>query len=897
MPSLTRSTIAKIESRVRASVSVDEAAALATAFGITVDELFGRQDQAATGDSDPEHDLTDGRLPSREVLAATRAAAVSSPAARVADRDLVGWDVLRTLPSDASSAEVFRAAAEELSRLAADLADEFDVALPFAVREAVFGDPERSRLVMEIGSQQVEITASAISKATAKGIGPLALLASAVTAGVRANDVGEEGEHRILDGRWRPKRIGRAVQPSEEQMRSYRRVARRPQVAQQITEALEQQRDVLIEGPHGSGRTATAAVVAQEFSNRGEGVVWLNLTDPADGPESVVAALLQAEKRAGYLLVVDGLQANLPILDALFSCITRLRREFGLPIKVLATSWSSAAGALERREHDFRPTRIRTDPASTIRQMLDDHEIRGADRARLMQLADNDVHLAAFAIDVFRAHGHPPSDETQQEVFTHGVDRQEERVALYQLACLGVFGLGLPEPEAIGMFGVAVLESLVQRDLIYRTDSAFSVAPRRRAQLIMRYALEHWPEARTGGRPEEIVWTYLQRSDRLIRATLSQIDLLASPERLRSESLDLLSAWDTSERIGTWLQRQTERDPGWGNNLGASVFAGIALARLNHDKDWLSIATALRDRWRYDDPHQRDPEPVEGPTSDLGDFSEIAGQMLLEDRAYGDEGHPSGMVAADFQPEKAYRNWALGLLLCLEGTAPLRYRDSGRINRLLAMAERSVERDGSFYPTRVPWVTARIVIGMCHASSDPWSDPTVARACDWLLSLVQPRPWWRGGTGTWNGDEATTAMCITALISGGAGERGQEAIDNALAWLVSREPAWMSPDREIDLAQVLETLAISTDSPVNGHLQVLLDRTIAELDATTDPPLPDEHLRVPFLAAQLTEVVWRTVQSEFIRLLRDVLGTNESTPDLPPAGAPPGSGRGVAAGT
>jgi hypothetical protein len=217
----------------------------------------------------------------------------------------------------------------------------------------------------------------------------------------------------------------------------------------------------------------------------------------------------------------------------------------------------------------------------------------------------------------------------------------------------------------------------------------------------------------------------------------------------------------------------------------------------------------------------------------------------------------------------------------MEGRAPLKYRSTERIANLLRLAEKQMAWDGSFYPKRVPWVTARIVIGMCHADVESQNRQLISRSCEWLLKLVTDQGqalWWRSGTGSWNRDEATTAMCVTALMLAGARNRDRIAIEMACAWLQSRQAEWTREHREIDLAQVIEALSLCTESPVDTHLKLLIDRTMRELDAAA--PIvgrPEEQLRLPLLAAQLTDIVWRTVRSEFIRLLSDVMTPEAQT--------------------
>ncbi|GIM97370.1 hypothetical protein [Paractinoplanes toevensis] len=800
------------------------------------------------------------------------------------------WDALTTVPSDEDGQRVISAARNDLEKAATALREKFDVALPFRLLSRDFKNPDEPRVVVLVGEKlRCEFTDGALQNARRKGLGPIDLIASAVVYEQSADVDGKPCV--ILDGNWRPKRVGRANGPTEAQMRRHRRVARLPMVTGDIERAIKAGKNVMIVGKHGSGRTALAAVVAQVLGGQGYGQIWLDLTDPADGPESVVAELLKLPKQEHYLLVADGLQANIPVVDPLLSCAPLLQMMFGLQILILATTWKSVADKVTGGDPHFDASPIGVSAEKLIKQMLDDESIFGEDRQKIETLAGDDVHIALSAIDIFHAHGRVPDVGELQQEFTRDTDAPAERRALYHLSCLGVLGLVMSEVQAVEMFGRPTITELLDRDLVHRTDEAFTVATQRRAVLVMNFALEHWPEIGSEGQPEDVVWTHLQRSDRLIRATLSQIDNVVSPETLRPASSYLISAWDISEQLARWLEKQTNHGPAWEDNLGSSVFAAMALARLDRPEQWLKIAEHVRARWTYADPELQLPEPVGGNTTDFKDFQQIGREMAEEDLAYGEDGHPSGMPAAQFDPQEAYRTWALGLLLCFEATAPLAYRDAERIRMLLDMTKIAADSlDGYFYPVRVPWVTARVLMGICHADTEPRENRVVARASKWLIDLAsgsdpgQVVGRWLSGTGTWNTNEEATAMCVIALVSAQQRYRAGDVIDAALSWLTGRSAEWGREGQEIDLAQVIEAFAFCTESYVPGeqtemlvnqHLSTLLQRTRNELRKAPVADRPEERLRLPFLAAQLTEIVWRTVQSQFKRLLRDVMGTSD----------------------
>ncbi|WP_433219089.1 hypothetical protein ACQP00_14245 [Dactylosporangium sp. CS-047395] len=776
-----------------------------------------------------------------------------------------------------AAADVLRAAMDDVERAGArvDLdRQQRDGALWFApVTFAFDHDPTLKVDIFALGAaprRRVELNLAVIRSALEKGVDELGLLAYAIL------------EAEPLPSGWRPRRIGEAHPPDRAQLIEQMRVFKGTPAYDAVENALTKGQDVLLLGDHGSGRSALAAAIADERAGAGRGVVWLNLTDPADGPESVVRTLLELEQAQDYLLIVDGLHANLPIVTNVFRCVKRLRQDYDLPIRVLAIGLPPVAELLQQGEQRVLDLyEVPIDGRDTVRLMLDEEEgLAPADRSRIERLVDTDVHMADTALKFYRSNERRvPTQLDLQEEYTRDTTDPAEQHALYHLACLGSLGLVIAARKAADLFGPAV-ERLHARKLIHRTDDAYTIGPRRRAQLVMRYARRTWPDV-CRDKPEDIAWRHLQRSGtRGIRAVFSQLDRFVSPERMRWSNLRLQATWDIVERVDATLEVLTRRDPTWGGTLGASVFAATAFIRHRPEEPdrWALIAGPIRAKWKYLDPIAVLPEPIGDPTTDITDFLHIVKRMENEDRLYSPDKHPSGMAAAGIQPRRAYQNWALGLLLGLEGTAPPEHRERARIEALVAMARRAQEIDGNFYPARVPWVTARIVIGLCQAGHA--GDLVVQRACSWLLDRLGPAAvHWRSGTGDWNSDEATTSMCLTGLYLAGFVRR--DTIDSAVTWLQERVEECAKPDREIDLANMLETLALYTNWPIQTNLVELLNRVESESRQLLERPelsrdaRPEEALRVPFISSQLTNMAWARVRAEFRGLLENVLNGNE----------------------
>jgi hypothetical protein len=251
--------------------------------------------------------------------------------------------------------------------------------------------------------------------------------------------------------------------------------------------------------------------------------------------------------------------------------------------------------------------------------------------------------------------------------------------------------------------------------------------------------------------------------------------------------------------------------------------------------------------------------------------------MREEDRSQGFINW-SGMRAEDVDLGRFHRVWVLGLLLGLEGTA-LR-RDEDAIISLKRIAEINQEADGSFYPARVPWLTARVVWGLCRCGDNYYSSATVKRACDWLRTSTPDGPYsfgaWASGTGTWNSELMTTAMCVSAL-----GQAGVPIHDSVLrasvAYLRSRKSEWAQPGGEIETAAALEAFLLVGGRwrEVGKELSQLLkwarDRSLWLEASKLASDSHTESGKVPFVATELVAIVWATVKRE-LPLLFEGLG-------------------------
>lgn len=145
--------------------------------------------------------------------------------------------------------------------------------------------------------------------------------------------------------------------------------------------------------------------------------------------------------------------------------------------------------------------------------------------------------------------------------------------------------------------------------------------------------------------------------------------------------------------------------------------------------------------------------------------------MKNEDKIDNYYTHSAKMSASNIDSQQMYLNYHYGLLIKIvssEDTEVLRALKHQCINRLLS--ENAVDASGGWYPYRVPWITARILISL--KAVDFSSYPEKSKLKDYISEAIESlfqridetSPYWRSGVGEWVSQWESTALCLEALL-------------------------------------------------------------------------------------------------------------------------------------
>lgn len=656
--------------------------------------------------------------------------------------------------------------------------------------------------------------------------------------------------------------------------------------------------DVLLIGRPASGKSASAAeaAIVREV-NHGDGIVWLDLTDPYDNAETVMLSLLRSPRRAGFLLVVDNLQANASAPAEILQLVLRLRAEIGLSVRVLATCWSSAIALIDGLPLRF--AKIAADGREVLRRMLADVPDAEAHSADFHRLASGDLVLAKTALEHFRRVREVPTPQQLAAAVAARLkaDRLTDakaRRALYWFACLGVFEIGVYRKYSAAMHPDWPVDDLRRRGLIRLVDEMYTVGHPSTAAALVRFAGEHWD---TPDQPFEkasrLAFEYLRRAGRAaVQATLEKLDLVNHGHAPHGGGDMLARVWPHRGVLAHYLRDQAlRRDRSWNGSSGSAAFAAVALALLDQKDAWEVTAEYVRGQWGYAAELPTFVGAV--PSADEADFRMIEQAMRVEDgSARASERHAQqGVDSLDF--DRFYRTWMLGILLTFENTA---VGDKSRGQALTAIAAKNQLHTGAFYPERVPWITARVLNGLRHGNLTLDTDTRsrmVERACKWLCrSAEDDGPFngrWHSGTGSWNTDVMTTAMCITALMRAGI-EPTDSCVRAGYEYLKREMPNWRRPGREIDCAAAAEAmLLVGPDRQEIYPVVVDLLQWVGRGEAPSDPG-GEESAKIPYVAEQVVWIVQHIVEHELEALLQDFAEPAAAAAAPAAASRVPGSG-------
>ncbi len=296
----------------------------------------------------------------------------------------------------------------------------------------------------------------------------------------------------------------------------------------------------------------------------------------------------------------------------------------------------------------------------------------------------------------------------------------------------------------------------------------------------------------------------------------------------------------------------------FGNHLGAILFAAEALSSYANDdwralNSWRKLADYVRDVYYIEG--QRLPEIRVGKESmekTFNDFyagenvNSIRNQIILHNEILDRNNTPldiNQVLEDDLIDDKILSYWLspyqfknsnvddinrffntyiLALLFEFEVTAPTSEYDNERVEKLFKKIELNIineenENSAYFYPARIPWVSARMLLALNLYPKNRNSgirniiSRYKVKLCNWLKKCsstftIKDKTYrfWAPGTGTWNGVLETTMMCTFALKNNTVNDL--HYVEEGLNFINHQESNWYTPQTIADGIWACETI-------------------------------------------------------------------------------------------
>ena len=445
---------------------------------------------------------------------------------------------------------------------------------------------------------------------------------------------------------------------------------------------------------------------------------------------------------------------------------------------------------------------------------------------QILDFAENDLLILRLLLDLSKKHDLAKDYiDLAEEVWKHrSRELKGDYIALTRtvlvVSSLGQYECDVPEAFLRTQAGTTKdqLKELCRAKILIRRNSRYSLPHRSFARLLATYLSrqsEHWNWFKSHNGPKntaELIFNYMQFLDPSEVWNVLELINKSGEIRLSSQSQQdakfIIESWKSINALLRKIYDQQTREPTWGRTISSATFACEALSSVGKKKEAQGSIRFIRDIYHFDG----NKLVVDVSTlSTAKDFEQIRLRMQAEELVQAYVKIYSLETAETLNTHLLHENWASGLILCAEGA--LLELDKQTLLKLAEAVEARAEGEGFFYPSRVPWVTARVLMGLGRCGRTIENSEVVRKAAHWLMRTrdeggAWEEPYWSPGTGTWNTRIETTAMCLTALRSVGVSANNSVLIQ-ATNWLYQQKKAWTEIGHEVDGAIAIESYLLS----------------------------------------------------------------------------------------
>jgi hypothetical protein len=658
-----------------------------------------------------------------------------------------------------------------------------------------------------------------------------------------------------------------------------------PQV-ERVIKNLEIRRSCFLIGSSSSGKSILSLQIGRRLLLAGHSVVHLNLGTMATLPGNALEKfILTSGEDRPEVAILDDLQSS-PAGSRYLLCVANLARRASIenPPAILAITWSEFAQESLTWMEDCLPLYVRSDEVWQGFSRTFGSSLQPSERDKLIERFGDDLLLLRAALELGSTTKALPSHkEVAQSIWqrrTEGFPGNPvfaKRIALVA-GSLGRYDVPTPRSFLIdeAAVGSAEIEKAELSGLLRRVRDYVTLGHRSLCALLVDWLNEQgaWQmlsERGTSMSSANVMLDYLRSlGSGLAVETLRALQARAGfkqASQLNKQAAVTVEIWKAFDTVVERIEHQQAIDPTWGGIPSSAMFAVQALSQVGKAETAAASSEFIRRHWKIID--GRLEINVKGLKS-AGDFQEIGKDMAEEDTLIAASG-----MALPFAPaqsidlEQFHWTWLSGVFLCAEAAVA---SDSEHVKEFAKAVEATQLRSGAFYPERVPWATARVLLGLAAAGQTIKNSTSVVSATQWLIAdrevggARRNDGLWESGTGTWNSRLETTGMVLLALAAVGV-DSSKPELGVAREYLLSQRHEWIKPEQEIDGAMALQAYleAGGAWENVAREAQQLSRWAIGEAFWRTATVTSEKSLKqscnVAQIASHLVSIGWTAVRT------------------------------------
>jgi len=153
------------------------------------------------------------------------------------------------------------------------------------------------------------------------------------------------------------------------------------------------------------------------------------------------------------------------------------------------------------------------------------------------------------------------------------------------------------------------------------------------------------------------------------------------------------------------------------------------------------------------------------------------------------------MKAENIDGTQMHNNYHYGLTLRIASSEKIQVLSEIKkvaIDKLIK-SNNCLDEYGGWYPYRIPWITARILISFkeCDQSDIDANFMIIQRALESLIRRIYMEKYWRSGVGIWVSKWESTALCLEALDRWDYVKQNETKIKKVLRHVIENQKEWM----------------------------------------------------------------------------------------------------------